>query len=402
LETATKHIPPWLFGVLSLPYGIGSAIITILIPYLLRKQGVSVGRIAPIVAIANIPAIWYFVYAPVVDMAWRRRTWLFFAAGGAAACSAVAVWISASSLGAVTFLLFLATAISGLLSAANGALLTTLPATVHGRTAGWYNAGNIGGGAVGGGLAIWLADAASVHTVSLCVALLIALPILAAFRIEEPPLPHKAAWPRILSLSHDLRALATSKRTIAGLVFFLSPVGSAAIANLISGVGPDYRASGREVLMISGIGGGLLNALGCLAGGLVCGRFDVRKAYVTSGMLAAVFGGYLALGPHSPITYGAGYSGYALASGLAYAVFTTLVLEVLGPGRAAAASGYSLLVASGNVPIVYMTWLDGVGYQHWGARGLMTVDALANGLGAIALLIFGYYVREIWKRSPDS
>jgi len=34
-----------------------------------------------------------------------------------------------------------------------------------------------------------------------------------------------------------------------------------------------------------------------------------------------------------------------------------------------------------------MTWLDGVGYRYGTVRGLMTVDALANGLGALVLLL---------------
>ena len=77
-----------------------------------------------------------------------------------------------------------------------------------------------------------------------------------------------------------------------------------------------------------------------------------------------------------------------------YAAFTALELDVLGPRPHAAGTAYSLLGASGNLPIAYMTWLDGVGYKHSGARGLMTVDLLANGIGGVLLLLFGiYYAR---------
>jgi MFS transporter, PAT family, beta-lactamase induction signal transducer AmpG len=397
LEVPQKHNPPWLFGVLCLPYGLGNAIITILIPYLLRKQGVPVDRIAAVVAVANVPTIWAFVYSPVVDMGLSRRTWLFLAAGSAALFSAFGVLVSARSLTSLTALLFLSTAVSGLISSANGALLTALPAVVHGHAAGWYNAGNIGGGALGGGLAIWLADRVSLHALAFCVALILTLPILAAFRVVETPIARSPVWPRIVSLARDLRSLVTSPRTLTGLIFFLSPAGSAAIANLIAGVGPDYRASTGEVLFISGIAGGLLNAFGSLAGGFLCDRVNVRKAYAFCGVLAAVFAGYLALGPSSPLTYGAGYSGYAIAGGFAYAAFTALVLDVLGPNRHAAATSYSILVASGNVPFVYMTSLDGLGYKHWGTRGLMGVDALANGISGVALLLFAMYTRRLWK-----
>jgi MFS family permease len=334
-------------------------------------------------------------------MGLRRRTWLFLAAGSAALFSAFGVLVSARSLTTLTAFLFLSTVVSGLISSANGALLTALPAAVHGRAAGWYNAGNIGGGALGGGLAIWLADRVTLQGLAVCVALILALPILAAFRVVETPIARSAVWPRVVSLGRDLRTLLTSRRTLAGLVFLLSPVGSAAIANLISGVGPDYRASAGEVLLISGIAGGLLNAFGSLAGGFLCDRMNVRKAYAFSGLLAALFAGYLALASHTPFTYAAGYSGYAIAGGFAYAVFTALVLEILGPQRHAAATSYSLLVASANLPIVYMTWFDGLGYKHWGARGMMSVDALANGIGGLALLWFAVYTRRFWTRETS-
>ena len=85
--------------------------------------------------------------------------------------------------------------------------------------------------------------------------------------------------------------------------------------------------------------------------------------------------------------------------GVAYAAFTALVLDVLGKRRHAAGTAYSLLVASGNLPITYMTWLDGVGYKYSGARGLMGVDALANGVGAVLLLMFAAFWARRWMTS---
>ena len=119
-------------------------------------------------------------------------------------------------------------------------------------------------------------------------------------------------------------------------------------------------------------------------------------AYALAGLLSAVFSAWMAFGPASPFTYAGGYTGYALASGIAYAAFTAVELEVLGKRRHAAGTAYSLLGASGNLPIVYMTWLDGVGYKHSGARGLMGVDAVANGVGGLLLLIFAAYAARRW------
>jgi MFS family permease len=124
-------------------------------------------------------------------------------------------------------------------------------------------------------------------------------------------------------------------------------------------------------------------------------------AYALSGGLGAVFAAYLAFAPHSPWTYALGYSGYSIAAGFAYAVFTALVLEVMGCRDHAAGTAYALFVATGNVPILYMTWLDGVGYRYGAVRGLMTVDALANGIGALVLLLVARAAARYFRESEQ-
>jgi PAT family beta-lactamase induction signal transducer AmpG len=201
---------------------------------------------------------------------------------------------------------------------------------------------------------------------------------------------------------HDMRDLLRSPRTLTGLLFFLSPVGSAAVMNLISGVGPDYHASGAEVMWVTGVGGGLLCALGSVIGGYACGRMNRMIAYSLAGGLCAVFASYMAFAKASPFTYGAGYSGYAIAAGFAYAVFTALVLDVIDQRQHAAGTAYALLVASGNLPITYMTWLDGVGYHRNGVKGLMGFDALANAGAGVLLLLVAMYARGFLHSKPRS
>ena len=79
-ESALKHNPAlvvWDSG--DAQRGLVNAIIVILMPYVLRQQGVAVDRIAEIVAVASIPNVWYFLYSPVVDLGLRRRTWILLA-----------------------------------------------------------------------------------------------------------------------------------------------------------------------------------------------------------------------------------------------------------------------------------------------------------------------------------
>jgi hypothetical protein len=63
----------------------------------------------------------------------------------------------------------------------------------------------------------------------------------------------------------------------------------------------------------------------------------------------------------------------------------------------AAATGFALMLSFGNLPVAYMTWVDGAGYKHGGARGLMSADALASGIGGLLLLVLARYCARRWK-----
>jgi MFS family permease len=389
-----------------MPYGTFNAVITVLMPFLLRKHGVAVDKIADVVAISSIPNFWYFLWSPVVDLGFLRRTWILLAAGVSAGCAWIAIAWAGASLPQLTVLLFGGNIFSMLLSSSCGAVLsTTIHPSARGRASGWYNAGNLGGGALGAGVAIWLAGFIPLLGLACASAAMVFLPALAALAVYEEHLPHLAPAPLFRALGRDVWELLRAPATWAGLVFFLSPVGSAAIANLISSVGPDYHASDTQVAWVSGIAGGLLSAVGCMLGGFICDRMSRMAAYALAGLLSAVFSAWMALGKASPWTYTGGYSGYALSAGIAYAAFTALELEVLGKRRHAAGTAYSLLGSSGNLPISYMTWVDGAAYKRAGARGLMGIDALANGVGALLLLVFAGTVARRWiaaDRDPSS
>ena len=373
----------------------------LLTPYLLRKYSISVDRIATIVVVANLPTIWSFLWSPLADVGLRRRSWIVFSALGAGLAGGAAILGIHGSPVALTALLFLMSAFGGLLSSACGALLTTMPTALRGRAAGWYQSGNAGGAALGGGIFIWLADHASLHLVAAAILTVMVLPAVAVLLIDEPPPVRRAMGAQLAGLVRDMRGIFQSRRAWIGLVFLLSPVGSAAIGNLISGMGQDYRASGIEVVWVTGIGGGLLTALGSVIGGVVADKIGRMFSYALAGGMASLFGVYLGLADSTPFTYAAGYSGYAISAGFAYAVFTAMVLDIVGRRTHAAASGYAVLNSAGNLPIIYMTWLDGLGYRHGGARGLMTVDAAANGGFAILLLLLAIFVRRHWNRAED-
>src|SRR5713226_1788615 len=74
-----RWLAPWVFSLLILPLGIVVGIKFTPLPYLLARAGVPVDRIATISAIVNLPGVFIFLWAPLVDVKLRRRTWLAIA-----------------------------------------------------------------------------------------------------------------------------------------------------------------------------------------------------------------------------------------------------------------------------------------------------------------------------------
>ena len=61
-------------------------------------------------------------------------------------------------------------------------------------------------------------------------------------------------------------------------------------------------------------------------------------------------------------------------------------LEFLGGSGKSGSSRYSIINSLGNLPVAYMSYLDGRAYAHWGPRGMPGVDALLSVAGATLLL----------------
>src|SRR5262249_1486918 len=167
----------------------------------------------------------------------------------------------------------------------------------------------------------------------------------------------------------------------------------------LSSVGPDYHVSGTQMAWITGTGSGLLGGLGSLIGGWICDRADPWTVYAVFGLFVSVCALWLSVGSPTLFTFATGFLAYALAVGMANGAYVALMLQVLGIRKRGASTGYALMSSAGNVPTSYMTWLDGMGYRHGGARGLMATDAILGGLAGLILLAVA---RSFEKRPPAS
>lgn len=380
--------PPWLFGVFSAPYGSFTGLVGVALPYLFRRQGMAVGRIATISAIVQAPAILYVLWSPAVDVGLRRRTWLVLLSVTGAACATVALArLPTAGVVFTTTLFFVASVVSQTVSSAVGGLVAAVvPNAVRGRTGGWSQAGMLTGGVATGGLTIWLSGHASMWTTALAAGALIALPAFAVMAVHEPAPPQRRLAHELGAVARDIRATLRRREVRVGLVYFLSPVGAGALSNLFSAVAREYHARPGVVIWIVGLAA-VLTPVGALVGGFVCDRFDRWLVYPLAALTAASSAVCMAAAPLTPVTYVTGAASYALTLGFCYAAFMALAFQLVGPDTAASATRFSLFMAAVNVPVVYMTRLDGWGYTHFGVRGMLLVDGLSNALFGVVFLL---------------
>jgi PAT family beta-lactamase induction signal transducer AmpG len=383
-DLRNRHPPPWLFGITVLPYGVYYGFISTSMPYLLRNAGVSVDRIAGISALALAPAVWYFLWAPVADIGLRRRSWLILTAALSAACLGAAMRLPLQTqLNRFVALIVAGSALNTIVGAANGGLMAaTLDDNRRGHASGWFQAGYTGGGAVGAGATLWLTPHVSIVTLGYAVAMMVFLPSLAAILVPEATAGHKPGIELFAEMLRDLKAMFTSRTSLAGFGILLCPLGAAAAANLFSGMAMDFHASSRTVVWITGFGGGIFTATGSLAGGFVADRIPRRLAYALAALLSSVCALAMLLAPPTQLTFAVGVSLYLTTMGLSFAIYQALTLELVGPPGRSAATRQSLYAATGNAPVMYMTWFDGQGYKRFGTRGLLGTDALSNVIAA--------------------
>jgi predicted MFS family arabinose efflux permease len=192
----------------------------------------------------------------------------------------------------------------------------------------------------------------------------------------------------------DLWSVLSSRAGLLALIVCFLPIGSGAVSGLWSVMADDWHASANTVALVNGGLGGLASAAGCLLGGWVCDRLERKTAYCLFGLLQVVLAVVMALAPKSEPSFIVLASAYNVAVGMAYAGFSALVLEVIG--RGAAATKYNIMASLSNVPIGYVTWIDGQSYERWGMSAMLNVEA---GIGVLGLLVFGAALLVVRSRS---
>jgi MFS transporter, PAT family, beta-lactamase induction signal transducer AmpG len=382
---------PWLFSLLIAPYAIlAYGIISGVLSYLLRRQGVGIGRTSGIISLLILPQAIYFLWSPITDFWVRRRTWLMVGAVASALTLAAAFHGRRLDTPSAVALMFLSACFGQLIVSSCGGMMGTLRNEVTRRKASSvYQAAALAFGALGVFILARLAERMGMGALGWVAAALIALPAFAALaspeQVQEKDQSIKQTFACIWQ---EFQSTFLRWRAVPYTLLMLFPMASGALIGLLPGIAQDYHVSGRQMAWMNGLAGALLTASGSLAATLIPARIRASVAYLSVCLLNQALLVILWLGPLSPSTYFIGATLYLFTIGTCYAMFTAVVLEFLGQSGKSGCSRYSIINSLGNVPVVYMTALDGRGGKLWGARGLAGTDAVVGAIGAAILLTY--------------
>ncbi len=369
---------PFVFFFLVLPYGISSGFVSITLPFVLTRVGFSVALAASIVAIGVSANLWRFLWGPVADLTLTARRWYLLGLGTSAATLLLLAFLSLhqNAVAILMAVVFVSQVAGTLIVLPVGGLMAhTVAEGAKGRAAGWYQAGNLGGNGIGGGVGVWLASHFSKEIAGGGLAIAMLASAAAIYFVSDVRVVvNETLGERMRILWRDILSMVRAAIPLFTIVLVCSPIGASAMNNLWSAVAPDWSATADQVALVSGVLNGVVSAIGCVIGGWAADRVGRWWSYFGSGILMALVAIIMAVAPRTPNAFTVGVLAYALTGGMAYAAFSAIVL--LAIGRGAASTKYATLSSLGNLPVVYMTASDGWVHDRFGTAWMLHSEAL--------------------------
>ncbi len=386
---------PFYIFFLVLPSGISSGFINIVLPFLLSKNGFPVAVTADIVAIGVSANIWRFIWGPIVDISFSMRKWYWI--------SLIAAIISLLLLcntpftvkdtGLLSIMVFIAEATATLiLLPVNNLMANRIQENKRGRASGWFQAGDLAGTGLGGGIGLWLAVNYSVNIsgwVLCAVSGMLAAVILLVKDISHQN-KEKTFLHQIKEMGKDIFALVKVPVSLFVIILLLMPIGTGAAASLWSAIAQDWKTDADTVILITGLFSGLVSAAGCVAGGVITDKYGVWMAYFGCGILSALVTFIMAVLPLQPAVYIGGVLTYAFTMGMAYTAFAAVIL--LAVGKKHVATKFSLLASLGNLPVVFIIAVNGRIHDTFNSKFMLIFEAA---VGVLSVIIFYFILRRL-------
>ena len=401
-KVAQTQIHPSLFTMLILPFGIISGYISVTLAYLFSKEGISLEKVAALVAAGVLPHIFKFLWAPLLDSMLSLKKWYLMAN----IISAMGILLTGiipvkeSSLPLFTFIVILSNFMITFLGMSNDGLMAhDVPDKLKGRAAGFSQAGCLGGIGLGGGAGLWMAQRLPQEwMVTAVLATTCLICCFGLFFLKEPTstIRDHRLIKTYRNLVKDVYFTLKTKMGILAMLLCFLTLGTGAASNLWSAVAKDWNAGADTVALVTGVMAGLLSAAGCLLGGWICDRMKRQNAYLIFGLLGALCAVGMAYSPKTEHMYIIWTSLYAVIMGLSYAGYGAFVLEAIGKG--AAVTKYNIYSALSNAPIYLMIYIDGWAYTRWGSKGMLNNEAVFVVLAVILFFISKTLLnsRKVW------
>ncbi len=392
-----EHIPPFYFFLIILPSGISQGFATVVMPFLLTQNGFSVSSVATIVATAVSANLFRFVWGPVVDLSLSLKKWYWISLLGIVASflSLALIDIKLNNELLLAGILFLSqVAGTFMVLPITSFMAASVPLERKGAAAGWYQAGSLAGTGLAGGAGIWLCNH---YDQQACVFTLVGLSVLFALPILRlKDVLHNGSGPflhAISCLGKDLWALIKIPIGLITLILVCLPIGSGAAANLWSSIATEWQTSADTVALVTGVLSAIVSTVGCVVGGYIVDKVGAWKSYMISGAICAFVAVGMSVLPFTSIVFIPGVLLYTFGLGMINAAFSSVILFAIGKQNAA--TKYALLASFGNLPVVYMTALNGFVHDQYNSRMMLLVEAV---LGIMFVLLFLIILRRMNKR----
>ncbi|MFI5381286.1 MAG: MFS transporter, partial [Tepidisphaerales bacterium] len=254
---SSRHVHPWVFMVLIIPFGVVSGYVAVTLAYQLQRTGVSVGQIAALVALGVLPHTWKFFWAPVIDVTLNQKKWYLLSgvpcAIGVAALGCIApTKPGLAALSAVVFITSLGTTFLGM--SVESLMAYSTPEDQKGRAGGWFQAGNLGGSGIGGGIGLFLVERLPAPWMaSAIVGVLCLLCCVALAGVPTPARPpgEPGLVPGLVATLKDLWQLVRKSQGALVLILCFLPIGAGAAP--LSAIAGEWRASANTVALITGV-----------------------------------------------------------------------------------------------------------------------------------------------------
>jgi len=386
-------------GISNGTLGFASGVMNFVMPQLMASVHVPEPKIALITAIAVSPNFWFVLFGPILDVRFSRRRYATLLAALSGIAAAVAV-LSLHHLMMLQTAMVVCNASAALSASALGGWFSTIVPDEHKNAMSkWINIALVSGTGLIVGLGGELVRDLGIVPAAVLLGALVVLPTSIFLLIPAPGPDGRLAGESFAQFNRDILVLLKRREVVVVLLLFLSPCSSFVMPNLMGGLGADFHASTRAVSFWGGVGAFIPGLLGCFIFPVIARRIRLRFFYLANGILGCLFTLSLVMLPHTTATYAGALFGEYLFQAVAFSIQIGIVFEAIGPDNPLAATTFSFLTAATNVPVTYVTLIDGRAYARAGITGTLFVDAV---IGIVTCLVAGTVLTRLDRSHEEN